>query len=264
MSYGDGIDAALLAHLRGFDTPTICNALEIAIGRRRATGFTRTTMIAPFPLLPPIMGFARTATLRSAAPSSMDAGTARELRLAYYAHVAPIDCPTVVDIQDLDTHPGLGAFWGEVNSTVHCALGCAGVVTNGAVRDLDALDPEFPIIAGCVTPSHAFVRIGDRLRCRCARHAGGRWRSDPRRPPRRGTDRPRGCAPLATRDRSYCRTRKADPRCRTAAQLRCRRHPPGNGGRRRNSLTVRTWREGVRRSYADSPPPTARCHHRHR
>lgn len=159
MSYGDGIDDALLAALRRFDTPTICNALEIATGGRRATGFTRRTMVAPFPLLPPVVGFARTATLRSAAPSSMCAMTARELRLAYYEHVARVDCPTVVVIQDLDHDVGLGAFWGEVNSKVHKALGCAGVVTNGAVRDLDVLDPEFPIIAGCVTPSHAFVRI---------------------------------------------------------------------------------------------------------
>lgn len=42
---------------------------------------------------------------------------------------------------------------------MHHALGCAGVVTNGAVRDLDALWPDFPILSGCVTPSHAFVRI---------------------------------------------------------------------------------------------------------
>ncbi len=159
MSYGDGIDAALIDHLRGFDTPTICNALEIATGGRRATGFTRRTMIAPFPALPPIVGFARTATLRSAAPSSMSPAAARELRLRYYEHVAASDFPTVVVIQDLDHDVGLGAFWGEVNSKVHRALGCAGVVTNGAVRDLDMLDRAFPIIAGCVTPSHAFVRI---------------------------------------------------------------------------------------------------------
>lgn len=159
MSYGDGIDSDLLGHLRRFDTPTICNALEIATGGRRATGFTRRTMIAPFPSLPPIVGFARTATLRSAAPSSMDAATARALRLRYYDHVAAVDCPTVVVVQDLDHEVGIGAFWGEVNSKVHRALGCAGVVTNGAVRDLDVLDPDFPIIAGCVTPSHAFVRI---------------------------------------------------------------------------------------------------------
>ena len=155
----DGIDAALLAHLRGFDTPTICNALEIATGGRRATGFTRRTMICPFPASPPIVGFARTATLRSAAPSSVSPADARALRIAYYDHVAAVDCPTVVVLQDLDHEVGIGAFWGEVNSKVHRALGCAGVVTNGAVRDLDVLHPEFPIVAGCVTPSHAFVRI---------------------------------------------------------------------------------------------------------
>lgn len=159
MSYGDGIDENLLAHLRKFDTPTICNALEIATGGCRATGFTRHTMIAPFPLLPPVVGFARTATLRSAAPSSMDVKTARELRMAYYEHVAASTYPTVVVVQDLDFDVGLGAFWGEVNSKVHRALGCAGVVTNGAVRDIDVLAPDFPIFAGCVTPSHAFVRI---------------------------------------------------------------------------------------------------------
>jgi regulator of RNase E activity RraA len=160
MSYGDGIDATLLAHLKKFDTPTICNALEIATGGRRATGFTRRTMIAPFPLLPPIIGFARTATLRAASPSSMNPKTARELRMRYYDHVAAHEGPpTVVVIQDLDDEPGIGAFWGEVHSNVHRALGCAGVVTNGAVRDLDVLAPDFPIIAGCVTPSHAFVRV---------------------------------------------------------------------------------------------------------
>ena len=89
----------------------------------------------------------------------MSAAAVRELRLSYYAHVARIDAPTVVVIQDLDDPPGVGAFWGEVNAKVHRALGVAGVVTNGAVRDLDVLAPDFPILAGLVTPSHAFVRI---------------------------------------------------------------------------------------------------------
>ncbi len=159
MSFGDGIDGSLLVDLAQFDTPTICNALELATGGRRATGFTRKTMVAPFPALAPMVGFARTATLRSAAPSSMTPAAARELRLAYYEHVAVTDVPTVVVIQDLDSDVGLGAFWGEVNSKVHKALGCVGVVTNGAVRDLDMLDPSFSIIVGRMTPSHAFVRI---------------------------------------------------------------------------------------------------------
>lgn len=159
MDYGDGIDDALLDHLRGFDTPTICNALEFATGGRRATGFTREQVVVAFPALPPIVGFARTATLRAAAPSMMAEQITRELRLAYYEYVARADKPTVVVIQDLDFVVGIGAFWGEVNSKVHAALGCAGVVTNGAVRDLDTLDTSFQILAGRVTPSHAFVRI---------------------------------------------------------------------------------------------------------
>lgn len=65
----------------------------------------------------------------------------------------------MVVIQDIDHDVGLGAFCGEVNSKVHRALGCAGIVTNGVVRDLDVLATDFPIIAGCITPSHAFVRI---------------------------------------------------------------------------------------------------------
>jgi len=152
-------DLALLDHFRRFDTPTICNALEFALGGRRATGFTRRSMVCPFPQLPPIVGFARTATLRAAAPSPKPAAAQRDLRLAYYDYVRRVDVPTVVVVQDLDFEPGIGAFWGEINSKVHEALGCAGVVTNGALRDLDMISPTFPIVAGMVTPSHAFVRI---------------------------------------------------------------------------------------------------------
>ncbi len=159
MSWGNGIDQDLLAHLRRFDTPTICNALEFATGGRRATGFTRRTMVCPFPDLPPVVGFARTATLRSAAPSSMTPMAMRDLRIGYYEHVMGTDVPTIAVIQDLDSERGIGAFWGEVNSRLHRAIGCIGAITDGSVRDLDMLADDFPILGGCITPSHAFVRI---------------------------------------------------------------------------------------------------------
>lgn len=83
-------------------------------------------------------------------------------RVNYYRYVAPDgDEPVVVVQQDMDLTPGLGSFWGEVNSTVHHALGVKGVVTNGSVRDLDMLAPDFPIIAGSVGPSHAHVHVLD-------------------------------------------------------------------------------------------------------
>lgn len=122
------------------------------MGGRRATGFTRETMVSAFPDLRPIVGFTRTATLRASAPSSMTAAQQRELRLAYYEYVAGGDLPTVVVVQDLDHHSGIGAFWGEVNSKVHAALGVRGAITNGALRDLGELSPGFQILAGKARP----------------------------------------------------------------------------------------------------------------
>lgn len=146
-------------HLRKFDTPTICNALEIALGARFTTGFTRQRMIASFPKLPPIVGYARTVQIRSSVP--FDAAGRKERLLGYYDYLAKGDGPTISVVQDIDSQPGLGAFWGEVNTNVHWGLGCVGAVTNGSMRDLDMMCPQFQCIAGTLSPSHAFVQVVD-------------------------------------------------------------------------------------------------------
>jgi regulator of RNase E activity RraA len=64
-------------------------------------------------------------------------------------------------IQDLDDPAGYGAFWGEVQSNVHKALGCQGVVTNGSVRDIPMIATGFQMLAGSIAPSHAFVHVVD-------------------------------------------------------------------------------------------------------
>ena len=61
-------------------------------------------------------------------------------------------------IQDVDLRAGFGCFWGEVQSAIHKALGCQGLITDGGVRDLDAIAPGFQVLCGKVTPSHAWVR----------------------------------------------------------------------------------------------------------
>ena len=61
-------DPADLEALRAFDTPTICNALEIVAPARRALGFIRRPLVAPFPQLQPVCAFARTAVIRSREP----------------------------------------------------------------------------------------------------------------------------------------------------------------------------------------------------
>ena len=150
---------SLFEHLRRFDTPTIVNALEIARGQRTITGFTRRTLIAAFPQLPPIVGFARTATIRSS--TSYDPAVRRKNQLAYYEHVAQAPQPTISVVQDIDSQPGLGAFWGEVNTHIHLGLGCVGAVTNGSMRDLDAMHPQFQCLAASLSPSHAWVQVVD-------------------------------------------------------------------------------------------------------
>jgi regulator of RNase E activity RraA len=148
--------------LRLVDTPTICNALELAMGGRSAQGFTYGTVVAAPKPLEPMLGYARTARIRAISPDGRSASEARQARLDYYRYVSGRDgVATVVVMQDLDDRPGTGSFWGEVNSAVHQGLGVAGVVTNGSVRDLGDLSEGFPILAGSVGPSHAFVHLVD-------------------------------------------------------------------------------------------------------
>jgi len=141
--------------LRQWDTPTICNGLELILPERRAIGFTVEPMAVLHPEAPPIVGLARTGTVRAKeAPRGPVAD-----RLDYYDYVASASLPTIVVLQDLDDRPGYGAFWGEVNTNVHMKLGAAGCVTNGSFRDLAASAKGFQIIGGRVGPSHAHVHI---------------------------------------------------------------------------------------------------------
>ena len=144
-----------LEALRAYDTPTICNGLEVIAPERRATGFTTEPMVAADRTLKPVIGLARTGTIRAReAPRHPVAD-----RADWYEYVEAADMPTVVVIQDLDDPPGYGAFWGEVHSAVHKALGAEGCVTNGSFRDCDMLAHGFQIVGGRIGPSHAHVHL---------------------------------------------------------------------------------------------------------
>jgi regulator of RNase E activity RraA len=151
----------LATALRQLDTPTVCNALEALVPERRGSGYTVHHLHCPFPELGPFLGFARTATIRATQPSGRSAAADRDVRIACYRHIGEPPHPTVVVIEDLDDPPGYGAWWGEVNTTVHQGLGAAGVITNGSVRDLDVSAPGFALLAGSVGPSHAYVHVVD-------------------------------------------------------------------------------------------------------
>ena len=144
------IDLRVLDHLRAFDTPTICNALEIVAPECRAAGFSSRPFVTAFPAMPPIVGFATHRDDPRPAPAETPPAELRARRLAYYDYVAARPAPTIVVIQDLDPEPGYGAFWGEVNTAVHKGLGVLGCITNGSIRDLDMIATDFQLLAGCV------------------------------------------------------------------------------------------------------------------
>ncbi len=151
-----------LAALIALDTPTVCNAIELVVPERRAFGFTTRTLHCIRPALPPMVGYARTVTVRGFRPASEPAEAQRDRRFAYLDYVADAPGPTISVVQDLDDgQTGFGAFWGEVNSNIHRALGCIGTVTNGSIRDLDVIAEGFQALAGVVAPSHGFIHVVD-------------------------------------------------------------------------------------------------------
>ena len=146
-----------LTFLRSIDTPTVSNLIEIVAPERRGAGYTASHLHCPFPDLPPMVGFAKTATIRARDPVSGPSYTQK--RLGYLDYVAAAPRPGIVVIEDKDDPPGYGAFWGEVQTNVHKALGCLGTVTNGSIRDLAAVAEGFQMLAGSIAPSHAYVRV---------------------------------------------------------------------------------------------------------
>ena len=149
-----------LEFLRSIDTPTVCNLVEIVMPERRGHGYTVKHLLCAFPDLPPIVGFAKTVTFKAKDAVPLGQAGYMQKRLDYLDYVASEPQPSIMVMEDLDgEHVGYGAFWGEVQSNVHKALGCLGVVTNGSVRDIPAIAPGFQMLAGSLGPSHAYVHV---------------------------------------------------------------------------------------------------------
>lgn len=154
------MDNALHDLLNAVDTPTVCNAIEVAQGRRGFNAFTRGTMLASDPD-GVMVGYARTARIRALAPPTEPADVIKARRMAYYKYMSEGDRPSVCVVQDLDVPNAIGAYWGEVNTNIHKAFGLSGTLTDGVMRDLGDLADGYPVVAGSIGPSHGFVHVVD-------------------------------------------------------------------------------------------------------
>ena len=156
----DGSHAASFAVLRRFDTPTVLNAIELFDVRPRSQGFMDGTIKACFPRMPPAVGYAATATFRSARPA--EKGDAySNLADQVEGFLRSVPAPRIVVFEDLDGVPAAATF-GEVMCTVYKAFGCAGLITSGAARDLDQVERlGFPCWSSSVIASHGYCRVLD-------------------------------------------------------------------------------------------------------
>ena len=142
-----------------YDTPTMCNAMDVILGTRSATGFTKNSVVTAQNSKKPIVGIAKTAKIRASSPPLISQKEINEIRMKYYEYIVQDEKNPVVVIEDTDFPNCIGAFWGELNVAVHKGLKINGTVTNGLLRDLGMLDTGYQVIAGSVGPSHAFVHL---------------------------------------------------------------------------------------------------------
>jgi 4-hydroxy-4-methyl-2-oxoglutarate aldolase len=152
----DEIDSAILGTLAQIPSPAIANGIERLRDGPHDEGFMDGSVLCRFPSLGPMVGYAVTARLRAQGRSVGEP----DLRTELWRHTQSQPGPRVVVIEDEDSPPGVGSFWGEVNANVFRSLGCLGVITNGGVRDLPEMrELGFHAFSGVLSVSHAYNRI---------------------------------------------------------------------------------------------------------
>ncbi|HAW16876.1 MAG TPA: acyl transferase, partial [Oceanospirillaceae bacterium] len=153
------MNVSLLKKLQSVDTPTVCNAIEVAQGQRGFNQFTKGTMLISSSEDVAMVGYARTAQIAALAPPKESASVIKQRRADYYQHMSEGPRPAIAVVEDIDYPHAIGAYWGEVNTTIHKAFGLGGALTNGVMRDLGDLPTGFPVVAGSIGPSHGVVHV---------------------------------------------------------------------------------------------------------
>jgi regulator of RNase E activity RraA len=147
-----------LRKLARYDTPTICNVIELFDIRPRDVGYMDHRIKAAFPDFPPMVGYAATATMRCASPLGQSTYDAMEAQLKLFEQLAG---PPVVVFQDLDDPP-VAATFGEVMCSTYKAFGAVGIITSGGGRDLDQVRSlGFPAFTASTVCSHGYTQIID-------------------------------------------------------------------------------------------------------
>jgi len=145
-----------LLKLKRWNTPTIYNGWE-QITQHDITneGFNFEPLTDYMPQMGPMVGRAITVCIQPSRRSHVEANP--NAWAEYREYVASVEGPKIVIVQDLDKPRSIGAFWGEVNSNIHRALGCVGTIIDGAIRDVDEMcNAGFKAIARVMCVGHSY------------------------------------------------------------------------------------------------------------
>lgn len=150
------ITHAELLELKRWNTPTIYNGWEqITRHNTGRDGFNLEPLTDYMPQMGPMVGYAVTVVIEPGNREHVKNGP--ENVKQYREYVASVPGPKIVVVQDLDKPLMYGAYWGEVNSNLHRALGCVGTITDGAIRDTDEMNNAgFKALARGVCVGHAW------------------------------------------------------------------------------------------------------------
>jgi regulator of RNase E activity RraA len=144
-----------LDELREYDTPTVCNAIECFGIRKNTEGYMKPGMVLRTKNKKPVVGYAATAKVSAAYPDP----DAHKMLMGYYDHIRETQSPCIAVIEDIDHEP-MASFWGEVQATVHQALGCAVCLMKGGVRDIDEADRiDFHFYSTEINVAHGYTHV---------------------------------------------------------------------------------------------------------
>lgn len=144
-----------LLQLKRWNTPTIYNGWEQITKQNPARDAFNLEETRDFmPQMGPMVGYAVTCVVQPGEAKHAEENP--EAWSEYRAYVGSIPGPKIIVMQDLDKPMTYGSAWGEVNANVHRALGCVGVIVDGAIRDVDEMtNAGFKALARRLSVGHA-------------------------------------------------------------------------------------------------------------
>lgn len=150
---------ALQEKLLSVDSPTISNAIELFGIRSRREGYMGPQIQCRFPDLGRVVGYATTATIVED-DEKFTPGRGPVER--WIETVAEMTDPVICVVKDCCHRKGWSSHWGEMVGTKVQTLGAEAIITDGAVRDLEALHGMgMKVWSEYVVVSHGYITVGE-------------------------------------------------------------------------------------------------------